>query len=480
MEANFFKTLGQIAGIGGISLGVLLFILRGIIRKKIFPKFKNEKLAYRLLRLIVIVVWSVAIIGIAAWVITSIFNKSPGDTITISNTDFSGDTHFANSSLILNQYRQEHGEALDDKNLKSEIERGMNLIKGGIYEQALPIFQKIVENDKMKLPAVYNNLGGLYALTKNYDKADEAYTRAIERDPDYQPVQYNFGLLKEKQGKGDEAVRHFKKAKGLKHSGQLELKQLNKLSPEPDENMEANLIETEPNNDILTPNSLPVGEWVQGEITGDTDIDFFKFTTPDKYRDIMKVEVKNTKTALMPYILRYNENKQYLDKAEAKNPGQNIGHTFSSNPNLVYYIKIGGIDKSRGPYQLKITPLKAYDGYEPNDNISQASPISPGKSIEANIMDAEDWDYYRIKASSTKTSVVISLENQSTTLRPILGILDENKKEIGYIETSNNGQNLGHTFSFNPGLVYYIRIGGKYNSYGAYRLTVNEKSGDGT
>ena len=64
MELTLLKTLAQIAGIGGISLGVLLLLLRDIIRKNIFPKFKNEQLAYRLLRLIVFTVWSVAIVGI--------------------------------------------------------------------------------------------------------------------------------------------------------------------------------------------------------------------------------------------------------------------------------------------------------------------------------------------------------------------------------------------------------------------------------
>lgn len=45
--------VGQVAGIGGLALGVLLLVLRDIIRKNIFPKFKDERLAFRLLRLIV-------------------------------------------------------------------------------------------------------------------------------------------------------------------------------------------------------------------------------------------------------------------------------------------------------------------------------------------------------------------------------------------------------------------------------------------
>jgi hypothetical protein len=45
-------------------------VFRDIIRKNIFPKLPAAE-AYRLLRLITVAVWSVAIAGIAAWVYTS-------------------------------------------------------------------------------------------------------------------------------------------------------------------------------------------------------------------------------------------------------------------------------------------------------------------------------------------------------------------------------------------------------------------------
>jgi hypothetical protein len=56
-----------VAGIGGIALGVFLLLFRDIIRKNIFPRLPAAE-AYRLLRLITGAVWSVAIIGISAWV----------------------------------------------------------------------------------------------------------------------------------------------------------------------------------------------------------------------------------------------------------------------------------------------------------------------------------------------------------------------------------------------------------------------------
>ncbi len=70
MDADVLKIVGQVAGIGGLALGVFLLLFRDIIRKNIFPELPPAD-AYRLLRLITMAVWSVAIVGIAAWVYTS-------------------------------------------------------------------------------------------------------------------------------------------------------------------------------------------------------------------------------------------------------------------------------------------------------------------------------------------------------------------------------------------------------------------------
>ena len=61
------KTVGQVAGIGGLALGVFLLLFREIIRKQIFPQLAKTH-AYRLLRLISIFVFLIAVISIGAWV----------------------------------------------------------------------------------------------------------------------------------------------------------------------------------------------------------------------------------------------------------------------------------------------------------------------------------------------------------------------------------------------------------------------------
>ena len=66
MDTDLLKTLGQILGIGGLALGVFFLLFRELIHKSIFPTLKKDD-AYGLLRLISVLIWSVAVIGIAAW-----------------------------------------------------------------------------------------------------------------------------------------------------------------------------------------------------------------------------------------------------------------------------------------------------------------------------------------------------------------------------------------------------------------------------
>lgn len=63
---ELLEKMGGIAGIGGLVLGVFLLLFREIIRKQILPKLTQQQ-AYRIIGLLSILVWSVAIIGIVAW-----------------------------------------------------------------------------------------------------------------------------------------------------------------------------------------------------------------------------------------------------------------------------------------------------------------------------------------------------------------------------------------------------------------------------
>jgi hypothetical protein len=98
LEAEVLKTVGQIGGIGGIALGMALFLFRDIITKKIFPTLPAEK-AYRLLRLIAVCVWSLAVLGLGAWVFAS---RAPVPAADQSTT-IKGDNNSTTQTIIKNE-----------------------------------------------------------------------------------------------------------------------------------------------------------------------------------------------------------------------------------------------------------------------------------------------------------------------------------------------------------------------------------------
>lgn len=73
MNSEFIKILGEIAGIGGISLGVLLILFREIIRKNLFKRFSQNE-SYYFFRLLVILVFAISALGISAYVLVNYFS----------------------------------------------------------------------------------------------------------------------------------------------------------------------------------------------------------------------------------------------------------------------------------------------------------------------------------------------------------------------------------------------------------------------
>lgn len=66
-SVSLVREIGQIAGIGGLALGTLALIFREVIRKNVFPSLTKTH-AFQILRLIIVLTFSVAALGIGAWV----------------------------------------------------------------------------------------------------------------------------------------------------------------------------------------------------------------------------------------------------------------------------------------------------------------------------------------------------------------------------------------------------------------------------
>ncbi|MGA9575313.1 MAG: tetratricopeptide repeat protein [Lysobacterales bacterium] len=470
MNMEVLKSVGMVAGIGGVALGVMLLVLRDIIKKNIFPKFKVEKNAYRLLRLIVVSVWTVALLGIVVWGVTAVMNGREGDTINVNNNNYSTDMVFADYKVIVNQYQEIHGQKLPAE-LMGELRKAINLLKGGQYKAALPAFQQLSE--AVEVPAVYNNVGGLLALESNPDAARAEYVKSIALDPEYETTQLNLGLLEQSQGNYDQAELHLSKADSFPEARTL----LRNIV----EHREAGAFEKEPNNDQFQPNVAPLDEAIQASIKDEGDKDFYEISMPGDHRDYVSIDLQNQNLQLKPRIGLFSADREWLggtsDSSYQVTSGQNLKYLFVAQGGMKYLIRVTSLNGS-GPYNLKIAPQHAFDQYEPNENLFSSKPIAIEIDVEANIMDENDRDYYSITLGPVESEVKVTLQNQSQSLKPRVGVYRANDQRwLGGTSDSsyqvNYGQNVSYSFQGDAGIDYYVMVRSLQGS-GNYVLRVEQ------
>jgi hypothetical protein len=85
MDAGIFKTLGETAGLAGLAIGLILLLYREIVRKNVFSAL-SQRDAYRLLRVLAVLSWSVAIIGIASWAWSTSIERQRQDALQVANS----------------------------------------------------------------------------------------------------------------------------------------------------------------------------------------------------------------------------------------------------------------------------------------------------------------------------------------------------------------------------------------------------------
>lgn len=427
MDSSILKTVGEIAGIGGLSLGVVLLVFRDVIRKKIFPTLTKEH-AYRLLRLIVILTFAVGLAGLAAWVLTK-----RGAAISYNNV--------TNIGAVQNEYLTLVGQPLDDPELKKLIQHALGLTAKGYTAASIPVYQQAIE--KAPLPSLYNNLGVAYAQQNAEQPARKAFQDALAKNPTYDRARDNL------------------KALDLPHA-----------DPDP---VHISSQESEPNDDLFHANIMPLNKGVLGAIDPASDVDTFQFETGGKSRDWIDITLENRSTSLVPSMRILQANKEELIGWNAAGTnGANHELHFVATPATRYFFQMGShYNQSTGAYVLTVKPRLAFDSYEPDDDIAHAAPIQAGSPVKANIMDGGDADFYKFE-SGAAGDMTVTIENTSTTLAPAVRVLDESRSDItGWQANANPGGHLKFTFKAAAKGTYYAQVGGNYGqSAGTYTLTV--------
>jgi len=291
------------------------------------------------------------------------------------------------------------------------------------------------------LPVIFNDLGVIYAHLEDPTRTVNAFREALARDAAYAPARQNLQRLKGKLGSLHAAFPVTR--------------------------------EIEPNATLAQANLITLGNLVDGEISSATDVDWYRATSPLPPRDLIKVEVTN-KTQSLSLLLSICDGGQSAIVPDLKPsaPGASFSVTFSALPNSDVYFKVEGAGGTTGAYTLAVRALKAFDAYEPNDQLFTATKIDLDQPIEANIMDAQDADFYTF-VSPRDGTVTIEIQNRSTTLSPALTTYTPETGPGGQgPEAANPGEGLKRTLEVRENQLYYLQIASQAGTAGDYTLTI--------
>jgi hypothetical protein len=136
------------------------------------------------------------------------------------------------------------------------------------------------------------------------------------------------------------------------------------------------------------------------------------------------------------------------------------------------YVAITDDNAKGGMYLLTVTPQKAFDRYEPNDDIMASRRISIGEEVAANIMDNADTDFFSF-ASPRKGEVTIEIRNRAAALVPVLAVYNRDRRNIGFAQDVKAGANLRHTIDADKDQLYYLQVSSQSGTAGAYILRVD-------
>jgi len=381
--------------------------------------------------------------AVAVPIIVAVISKYPlkGDS------PVPGTTYIGSVTVIEHQYQQYFSQPLTDPDWKSKIEQANELGAKSDFQGAAALVQEVAR--RVPVPALLNNLGVLYQGAGEQQRAKEAYQQALEKDPNYGPAKDNLQAL--------EKLR---------------------TAPQATTIVSVTHQEHEPNNELFQANAIQLGMGVAATIADSSDKDTFVFKTPPKYRDWIGVTIENQSTTLIPGVEAFNADKSSIGKNAANTAGANLKYWFVGQPDSTYYVQIAptGFGQPGGAYSLLVQARKAYDAYEPNDDIRHAASIALGKTIEANIMDPFDVDYYQF-STSKGGNVLVSVANRSATLVPRINIFDSDRSAVGGSEASTAGADHRYSFSSRPNSTYYVEISpaGFGQPAGDYSLTVAEQ-----
>lgn len=345
--------------------------------------------------------------------------------------------YISDAAVLQKEYVRFHGKPLPAADVRQQFEDAAMWVQHGDYARALDVLQAGLK--QAELPVMFNDLGVLYLQTSDRARALSAFREALARDAGYVPVRENLRRMKDVSFDLADPVS----------------------------------TELESNDSIPYANPVALDRPVDAAIGTSTDRDYFHVVTPPAPRDRVEIAIANRSPTLVPVLRIYDEEGSILPWGQsARVPGESLTIIIAPPPNTSLFLDISGMRTTTGAYTLTLKTLKAFDSYEPNDEIYSARKITLGERIEANIMDDADTDFYAFDSPRSGT-VAIEIQNRSATLIPGLTVFTPEMRTSGFgPDVDRPGGSMHHTMLVQEGRTYYVQVWAQARTVGEYTLLI--------
>ena len=174
---------------------------------------------------------SVLLIAVLVWAL--LFRGTPMNaadrkgTLQVESAQLAGDsaTETPLGKSIFYRWDQKADKAAQARGL---VDKAAGLIEKNPAE-AKSLLQKALDLDPNSADA-YFNLGYVYAVGKNYPKAEEMYRKTVKLSPQYlDEALFNLALVQEKQGKNKQSMENLERAVKINPQNEIARKLLKKL-----------------------------------------------------------------------------------------------------------------------------------------------------------------------------------------------------------------------------------------------------------
>jgi hypothetical protein len=345
--------------------------------------------------------------------------------------------YLTDDRMVEREYARLYNRDLTDPLPRQDFRYAAELTARSDYAGALAVLERIAR--QAAVPAVFNNIGVLYLEQNDISRAMNAFREAFLRDGDYQPVRANLMRMKPLLDAVTAVTR-----------------------------------EVEPNDYYLLANVISRDRPVEAEISAIGDTDCFRFQAPPAPRDVLALEIENLSPTLIPALSIFDTEDRFLGwTKDAQRPGLSLSQQIAPAPKTTLIVHVWGAYKTLGKYRLTVRPLRAFDRYEPNDDILNATRITVGEKIDANIMDSADTDFYSFVAPDAGV-VRVDVQNRSATLIPAVTVFSPDHRTLGMAADARTaGANLARSFPATPGQVYYVQVWPQLKTAGDYTLIIH-------